>query len=49
MRFQGTIFKIPRVRTIFNIPQIIEHKLPPKKKEGFVTNVKGGKKKNLLF
>ncbi|XP_031619688.1 mitochondrial inner membrane protein OXA1L isoform X2 [Contarinia nasturtii] len=38
---QGAIFRIPRVRTFFNIPQLIKYNLPPKKKQSVVQNVKG--------
>lgn len=43
--FKGSIFKIPRVRTFFNIPQIVAQQAPaaPKKKQTVVQNVKGGK------
>lgn len=44
-QFKGSIFKIPRVRTFFNIPQMVAHQTPaaPKKKQTVVQNVKGGK------
>lgn len=43
---QGMVFKMPKVRTFFNIPQIIHHDIPKpaKKKQSVVQNMKGGKK-----
>lgn len=47
---KGSIFKIPRVRTFFNIPQLIAYELPkkPKKKQSIVQNAKGGKEERFL-
>lgn len=41
--FQGMIFKMPKVRTFFNIPQLLNHPTPQaKKKQSVVQNMKGG-------
>lgn len=40
---QGSLFRIPKVRAYFNIPQKLELPKPaPSKKKGFVKNIKGG-------
>lgn len=45
LKLQGSLFKMPKVRTFFKIPQIMEQPVlatQDKKKKGIIENAKGG-------